>query len=125
VRQRNERSRTRNVASVDNGERRFLIAGCGARSADGTMNLSRRLDLDVVDEVSDAILLMMMKSRRARRSRSHRPYGRRQLTRFDPVMPMLKDFRSLECMWDPANLTAVDKQQGAHEFYPGSRPLGG
>jgi hypothetical protein len=28
-------------------------------------------------------------------------------------------------MWDPANSTAVDKRRGAHEFYPGSRPLGG
>jgi hypothetical protein len=31
----------------------------------------------------------------------------------------------MERMWDPANSTAVDKRRGAHEVYPGSRPLGG
>jgi hypothetical protein len=40
-------------------------------------------------------------------------------------MPMLEGFRSMERMWDPANSTAVDKRRGAHEFYSGSRPLGG
>jgi hypothetical protein len=40
-------------------------------------------------------------------------------------MLMLEGFRSMERMWDPANSTAVDKRRGAHEFYPGSRPLVG
>jgi hypothetical protein len=40
-------------------------------------------------------------------------------------MPMLEGFRFMERMWDPVNSTAVDKRQGAHEVYPGSRPLGG
>jgi hypothetical protein len=40
-------------------------------------------------------------------------------------MPMLKGFWYMERMWDPANSTAVDKRRGAHEVYPGSRPLGG
>jgi hypothetical protein len=40
-------------------------------------------------------------------------------------MFMLEGFRSMERMWDPVNSTAVDKRRGAHEFYPGSRPLGG
>jgi hypothetical protein len=31
----------------------------------------------------------------------------------------------MERLWDPANSTAVDKRRGAHEFYPGSHPLGG
>jgi hypothetical protein len=31
----------------------------------------------------------------------------------------------MERMWDSANSTAVDKRRGVHEFYPGSRPLGG
>jgi hypothetical protein len=26
-----------------------------------------------------------------------------------PAMPMLEGFRSMEHMWDPANLTVVDK----------------
>jgi hypothetical protein len=41
-----------------------------------------------------------------------------------PAMLMLEGFWSMKRMWDPANSTAVDKRQGAHEFYPGSRPLG-
>jgi hypothetical protein len=31
----------------------------------------------------------------------------------------------MERMWDPVNSTTVDKRRGAHEFYPGSCPLGG
>jgi hypothetical protein len=31
----------------------------------------------------------------------------------------------MERLWDPTNSTAVDKRRAAHEFYPGSRPLGG
>jgi hypothetical protein len=31
----------------------------------------------------------------------------------------------MERIGDPANLTAVAAATGAHEFYPGSRPLGG
>jgi hypothetical protein len=40
-------------------------------------------------------------------------------------MAMLEGFRTMEHMWDPTNSTAVDKRRGAHEVYPGSRPLGG
>jgi hypothetical protein len=40
-------------------------------------------------------------------------------------MPMLEGFQSMEHMWDPANSTVVDKRQGAHKVYLGSRPLGG
>jgi hypothetical protein len=42
-----------------------------------------------------------------------------------PVMLMFKGFRSRERIGDLANSTAVDKRRGAHEFYPGSRSLGG
>jgi hypothetical protein len=40
-------------------------------------------------------------------------------------MPMSKGFRSRKHIGDLANSTAVDKRRGAHEFYPGSCPLGG
>jgi hypothetical protein len=43
----------------------------------------------------------------------------------NPAMPMLKGFRSMKRMWDPANSTTVDKRRGAHEVYPGSRLLDG
>jgi hypothetical protein len=40
-------------------------------------------------------------------------------------MPMLDGFQFMERAWDPANSTAVNKRQGAHEVYLGSRSLGG
>jgi hypothetical protein len=58
---------TDDTASVDLGKRNLGSQRGGALDADRTMNLSGRLDLDVVDEVSDVIwmLLTMMKKKPA------------------------------------------------------------
>jgi hypothetical protein len=58
-----ERRITDDTAFVNVGKRNLGSQRGSALDADGTMNLYGRLDLDVVDEVSDAIwmLLTMMK----------------------------------------------------------------